>query len=67
MTVTRHACKVKRSHPHARVFESVSALLDLYEEHAKQLETGNQYGRGRDLIAAAALIARTPAVPVPDL
>jgi predicted TIM-barrel fold metal-dependent hydrolase len=66
MTVTRHACKVSDSHPHARVMQSVTRLLDLYEEHADELPTGNQYGNGWDLIAAAALIARTPRAPLPE-
>jgi hypothetical protein len=66
MSVTRHACKVREHHRHARVFRSVSTLLDLYEAHADDLETGNQYAPGWDLIAAAALIARTPDVPLPE-
>jgi uncharacterized protein len=65
MLVTRHACKVPSTYRHARVFRSVSTLLDLYEAHADELETGNQYGAGWDLIAAAALIARTPDAPLP--
>jgi hypothetical protein len=44
----------------------VSVLLDLYEENAGELETGNQYAAGWDLIAAAALIARTPDAPLPE-
>jgi hypothetical protein len=48
------------------VFRSVSHLLDLYEEYHDDLETPNQYGPGWDLIAAAALIARTPDAPLPE-
>jgi hypothetical protein len=66
MSVTRHACKVPDHHPHARVIRSVSDLLDLYEAHKDKLETPNQYGPGWDLIAAAALVARTPDAPVPE-
>jgi uncharacterized protein len=66
MSVTRHACKVSDRHRHARVFRSVSVLLDLYEEHKDELETPNQYGAGWDLIAAAAMVARTPDVPLPE-
>src|SRR5947209_5539217 len=43
MSVTRHACKVPDHHRHARVFKSVTQLLDLYEEHVDELATGNQY------------------------
>ena len=66
MRVTRHACKVPDHHRQARVFRSVSHLLDLYEEYHDDLETPNQYGPGWDLIAAAALIARTPDAPLPE-
>jgi hypothetical protein len=44
----------------------VTQLLDLYEEHADELPTGNQYSPGWDLIAAAALVARTPDAPLPE-
>jgi hypothetical protein len=66
MSVARLACKVAPSHPHAHVFRSVTQLLDLYEEHADELPTGNQYSPGWDLIAAAALVARTPDAPLPE-
>lgn len=66
MAVARHACKVPDHHGHAHVFLAVISLLDLYEEHSDQLETGNQYGGGWDMVAAAALVARTPDVPIPE-
>jgi uncharacterized protein len=66
MSVARHACKVRDHHPYASVFNSVRSLLDLYEQHSNELETNNQYGGGWDLIAAAALIARTPDAPLPE-
>jgi hypothetical protein len=66
MRVTRHACKVPARHPHAGVVRSVSNLLDLYEEHKDYLEVPNQYSPGWDLIAAAALVARTPDAPLPE-
>jgi hypothetical protein len=48
------------------VFQAVSRLLDLYESHADELETGNPYAPGWDLVAAAAIVARTPAAPLPE-
>jgi hypothetical protein len=66
MPVTRHACKVPDHDPHAPVLRAVQTLLDLYEEHAPSLETGNQYAPGWDLISAAALVARTPQAPLPE-
>jgi hypothetical protein len=65
MSVARHACKVPDHHRHARVFRSVNDLLDLYEAHQHELGRPNQYAPGWDLIAAAALIARTPDPPLP--
>jgi predicted TIM-barrel fold metal-dependent hydrolase len=67
LDLARHCCRVRPDHPHRAVFDSVRALLDLYEKHAPHLHTGNQYAPGWDLIAAAALIARTPGPPLPDL
>jgi hypothetical protein len=64
--VTRHACKVPDHHRYAHVFRSVTTLLDLYEEHKDELETREPYAAGWDLIAAAALIARTPDAPLPE-
>jgi hypothetical protein len=64
--VTRHACKVPDRHRYAHVFRSVGTLLDLYEAHADELETREPFSAGWDLIAAAALIARTPDAPLPE-
>jgi hypothetical protein len=66
LSVSRHACKVSDSHRYAHVFRSASVLLDLYEAHMDELPTGNPYSPGWDLIAAAALIARTPDAPLPE-
>jgi hypothetical protein len=66
LSVARHGCKVSARNEHAPVFDAVSRLLDLYERHADELETPNQYAPGWDLIAAAALVARTPAAPLPQ-
>jgi hypothetical protein len=66
MSVARHACKVPSHYAYAHILRAVVRLLDLYEEHVEELETGNQYSPGWDLIAAAALVARTPEAPVPE-
>jgi hypothetical protein len=63
--LARLCCRVRPDHPHRAVFDSVRELLDRYEKHAPQLETGNEYAAGWDLIATAALIARTPGPPLP--
>ncbi|WP_189154800.1 amidohydrolase family protein [Lentzea pudingi] len=66
LDVAKHSCGVRPDHPHRDVFDSVLELLDLFEKHAPHMETGNEYAPGWDLIAAAALIARTPGPPLPD-
>lgn len=65
VTVARHACKVPADYADLAVVESVVALLDLYEAHHEQLPHQNQYAPGWDLVAAAAIVARTPRAPVP--
>jgi hypothetical protein len=66
LTVTRHALKVPDHHRYAHVFRSVGRLLDLYEAHADRLPKENPYAPGWDLVAAAALVARTPDAPLPE-
>ncbi len=67
LDLARHCCRVRPGHPHGEVFESVLHLLDRYEEHAEHLKTGNEYAPGWDLIATAAIVARTPGPPLPEL
>ncbi|HEX7303449.1 amidohydrolase family protein [Lentzea sp.] len=67
LDLARHCCRVRPGHPHRAVFESVRELLDRYEKHAPQMSTGNEYAPGWDLIATAAIVARTPGTPLPDL
>lgn len=67
LDAARHCCRVRPEHPHRAVFESVEELLDRYEKHAPHLSTGNEYAPGWDLIATAAIVARTPGTPLPDL
>jgi hypothetical protein len=65
LTVARHACDVPDDDPDAPVLASVLRLLDLYEEHRDRLLRRNGFTPGWDLVAAAAVVARTPAAPVP--
>ncbi|PVG81903.1 hypothetical protein DDE18_14420 [Nocardioides gansuensis] len=65
LDVARHACRVPDDDPDAPVVASVRRLLDLYEEHHEGLPRRNQFTPGRDLFAAAAVVARTPAAPLP--
>jgi hypothetical protein len=58
-------CRVASDHPDAAVFDSVRHLLHRYEKHAAEGCTGNEHALGRDLIAAAAVVARTPGPPLP--
>lgn len=65
LRVARLACDVPDDDPAAPVLASVRRLLDLYEEHEGRLPARNQFRPGWDLLAAAAVVARTPAAPLP--
>jgi len=65
LAVVRHACRVPDDDPDADVIASVARLLDLYDEHGPRLPKRNQFRPGWDLVAAAAVVARTPAAPLP--
>jgi uncharacterized protein len=65
LTVARHACDVPEDDPDFPVLSSVLSLLDLYEEHRERLPARNQFTPGWDLVSAAAVVARTPAAPLP--
>jgi predicted TIM-barrel fold metal-dependent hydrolase len=65
LVLARHATKVPDDHPDRELMQSIAELLELYSRHRDSLATGNQYAPGWDLIAAGALLARTPAAPVP--
>jgi hypothetical protein len=66
LTVARHFCKVPADHPDAAVVGSVARLIALFDEHHDRLEPRNQFTPGWDLISTAAIVARTPAAPVPS-
>jgi hypothetical protein len=61
LTLARHGCGVADDDPDAAVFASAARLVALYDEHHETLPRRNQHRPGSDLIAAAALVARTPA------
>lgn len=65
LVVARHACDVHADDPAAPVLASVLRLLDLYEEHRGRVLRRNTFTPGWDLVAAAAVVARTPAAPLP--
>jgi predicted TIM-barrel fold metal-dependent hydrolase len=65
LSVARHGCAVGGDDPDAPVLASVLELLDLYEKHHPALPPRNQFRPGWDLVAAAAVVARTPAAPLP--
>jgi uncharacterized protein len=66
LTVARHACRVGDDDPDADVIASVRHLLELYAEHGRLIPQRNQFLPGWDLISAAAVVARTPAAPLPS-
>jgi hypothetical protein len=64
--LVRHTTRVAPDHPCAEVFASVLELLDRYDSVAGRTESGSTYAAGWDLLAAAAVIARTPGPPLPS-
>lgn len=65
LVVARHACNVEESDSEAPVLRSVRRLLDLFETHHETLPPRNQFRPGWDIVAMAAIVARTPAAPLP--
>ena len=65
LQVARHACDVPEDDADAPVLASVLRLLDLYDEHRSRLPRRNTFTPGWDLVSAAAVVARTPAAPLP--
>jgi uncharacterized protein len=61
LTVARRACDVATDDPDAEVIASVARLIALYDEHHEQLPRRNPFSPGWDIVAAAAVVARTPA------
>jgi uncharacterized protein len=65
LTVARRACDVAAADPDADVIGSVARLISVYDEHHERLPQPNPHAPGRDIIAAASVVARTPAAPLP--
>ncbi|MFW5473830.1 amidohydrolase family protein [Knoellia sp. CPCC 206450] len=65
LQVARHACSVPTGQPDEAVLTSVLRLLDLYDEHRDALPRRNPFTPGRDVLLTAAVVARTPAAPLP--
>jgi hypothetical protein len=64
LELARAACRVEGTQSEDAL-HAVGALLDLYQELGRKLPKRNQFAPGWDLISLAAVVARTPAVPVP--
>jgi predicted TIM-barrel fold metal-dependent hydrolase len=63
LDLARAACRTQGSESD-EALAAVDALLTLYEDLGSKLPQRNQFAPGWDLISIAALVARTPAVPV---
>jgi predicted TIM-barrel fold metal-dependent hydrolase len=61
LEVARRGCDVARDVPGVDVIESVARLIALYDAHHESLPRRNQFSPGWDIVAAAAMVARTPA------
>jgi hypothetical protein len=67
LALARLACAVGEDAPHADVCAAVLQLLDLYEEHLAPPPPGRPFPLAGRFIIAALTVARTPAVPLPEL
>jgi hypothetical protein len=67
LELAQAATRVSDSHPLAETMAAVRRLLEIYEREHERLPEENQFAPGWDLISNAALLARTPAVPVPEI
>ena len=67
VALARLACGVGQDAPHAEIFAAVLGLLELYEEHIAPPPPGRRWPPAVRLLLAAATIARTPDVPLPEL
>lgn len=65
LTLAHRGCDVADDVPDAAVIGSVRRLLGLYDEHHAHLPQRNQFRPGWDIVAAAAMVARTPAAGCP--
>jgi uncharacterized protein len=67
VALARLSCAVGEEGPHAEVFSAVLGLLELYEEHLSPPPEGGRFPVASRLLVAAATVARTPDVPLPEL
>jgi predicted TIM-barrel fold metal-dependent hydrolase len=62
LPIAKHACKHPPGDEDAATFETVEELLDLFERCAGELPQETPFAPGWDIVATAAVVARTPAV-----
>ena len=67
VALARLACAVGEDGPHTTVFSAVLGLLDSYEALLAPPPPGRKYPVATQLLVAAASVARTPDVPLPEL
>jgi uncharacterized protein len=67
LDLARAATRVSEHHPCAETMRGIDRLLQVYEREHERLPKENQFSPGWDLISAGAILARTPAVPVPEI
>jgi predicted TIM-barrel fold metal-dependent hydrolase len=67
VALARLACAVGEDGPHAALFSALLGLLDAYAALLAPPPAGEKYPVATRLLVAAADIARTPDVPLPDL
>jgi uncharacterized protein len=67
IALARLACGVGEDAPHADVCAAVLQILDQYAEHLAPPPPGRPFPTAFRFVIAALAVARTPAVPLPDL
>jgi predicted TIM-barrel fold metal-dependent hydrolase len=67
LSLARLACEVPADAPQAAHCRAIAALIDAFERSAGQTPDGSPFPRGLYLLVLALNVARTPAVPVPDV
>jgi predicted TIM-barrel fold metal-dependent hydrolase len=67
LALARLACAVGEDAPHADICAAVLELLDLYREHLAPPPPGRPFPLAGRFMIAALTVARTPAVPLPEL
>jgi predicted TIM-barrel fold metal-dependent hydrolase len=65
LALARLACDVGDEAPHSEAYRSILALLDRRDEMAADPGLSERMRRGGHLVVTAAVVARTPGVPLP--